>query len=111
MVKRLEKKPFEQASDDILWLGLYYKKELYCYFGIELLKHFVSAHAEVVKWNHNIAKMFKIDWEEIKFICKSLGANEIIASNDNLNDKRWPKFIKMFGFSEPKLILVSRQEI
>jgi len=114
MVKRLDKKPegyFKGSADNFMWFGLYYKKEVYAYAAIEILGTFASLHTEMVKWSHSVARMMKIDWEEIKFICKSLGVVEMVASNNNVNDKRWPKFIRLFGFSEPKPILVSRQEI
>jgi len=115
MVKKILEKPkgyFKQAcSDNLMWFGLYYKKELYAYAAIEILGAFASLHTELIRWNHNIAKTMQIDWEEIKFICKCLGIKEMVASNNDVNDKRWPKFIRMFGFDSPKPILVSRQEI
>lgn len=114
MVKRLTKKPegyFKGSADNFMWFGLYYKKEVYAYAAIEILGNFASVHTEMIKWSHRIARTMKIDWEEIKFICRSLGTVEMIASNNDVDDKRWAKFIRLFGFPEPKPILVSRQEI
>jgi hypothetical protein len=115
MVKRLSKRPdgyfIDAHNDKFLWFELSYKKKPYAYAAIEMLGTFASLHTEMVAWSHNIAKVMQIDWEEVKFICKGLGVKELIASNDNVNDKRWHKFIRLFGFSEPKPILVSRQEI
>ena len=114
MVKRLENKPegyFKEGLDNFMWFGLYYKKEVYGYAAIEIMGTFASVHTEMVRWSHHVARTMKIDWEEIKFICKFLGVIEMIASNNDVNDKRWRKFIRLFGFPEPKPILVSRQEI
>ena len=115
MVKRLDKKPegyFKQShNDNFMWFELSYKKEPYAYVAIEILGTFASLHTEMIRWSHNIAKIMQIDWEEIKFIYKRFGIKEMIASNDDVNDKRWPKFIRLFGFDKPKPILVSRQEI
>ena len=114
MVKRLTKKPegyFKGSADNFMWFGLYYKKEVYAYAAIEILGNFASVHTEMIKWSHRIARTMKIDWEEIKFICRSLGTVEMIASNNDVDDKRWAKFIRLFEFPEPKPILVSRQEI
>ena len=114
MVKRLDKKPegfFVDSAGNFMWFGFYYKNEIYAYVAIELLGSIASVHTEMVRWSHRIARTMQIDWEEIKFICKSFGVVEVVASNNDVNDKRWPKFIRLFGFPEPKPILVSRQEI
>jgi hypothetical protein len=114
MVKQLIEKPdgyFINASENFMWFGLYYKKEPYAYVAIEVLGTFASLHTEMIKWSHNIAKMMQIDWEAIKFICKQIGIKEVIASNNDVKDKKWPKFIRLFGFDEPEPILASRQEI
>jgi len=114
MVKRLDKKPdgyFTKLPDHYMWFELYYKSELYCYVGIEIISIWASFHTHVMKWNHNIAKTLFADWHTLKKICKGLGVTQLIASNENLEDKRWPKFIKMFGFSEPQAILISKQEL
>jgi hypothetical protein len=114
MVKRLLEKPtgyFVDAHEDFIWFGLYYKNEPYAYVAIEVLGTFASLHTEMIKWSHNIARVMQIDWEEIKFLCKQGGIKEVIASNSDVKDKKWPKFIRLFGFDEPKPILASRQEI
>jgi len=115
MVKSLPNKPdgyFEGVNNDtFLWFEFSYKKEPYAYIAIEVIGTFASAHTEMMKWSHNIAKTMRTDWEEIKSICRSLGVKEVVASNNDVNDKRWPKFIRLFGFDEPNPILVSRQEI
>jgi hypothetical protein len=115
MVKSLTNKPdgyFKDShSDSFLWFEFTYKNDPYAYVAIEVIGAFASAHTEMVRWSHNIAKTMKADWEEIKNICRSLGVKEVAATNNDINDKRWPKFIRLFGFDEPKPILVSRQEI
>ena len=116
MVKRLSNRPkgyFKQVhnEDNFIWFALYYKKEICAYTAIEVLGLFASIHTEIIKWNHNIARVLKADWEELKFICKRHGVKEVVASNNDVEDKRWPKFIKIYGFPKPEPILVSRQEI
>jgi hypothetical protein len=116
MVKRVSNRPrghFKEVhnEDNFIWFALYYKKEIYAYIGIDVAGSFGSGHIEMIKWSHNVAKMLKIDWEEIKFICNSYGVKRILASNRDVEDKRWPKFIKLLGFPKPTSILVSEQEI
>ena len=113
MIKRCEKPEgyFTNLPNHYMWFELYYKDEIYCYAGIEIVDIRASFHTHVLKWNHNIAKQILYDWEDLKFIVKSFGATQAIASNENLEDTRWPKFIKMFGFSEPQKILISIQEL
>ena len=114
MIKQLEQKPeglFKKLPDHYMWFELYYKKEVYCYIGIEIISVWAAFHMHVIKWNHNITKTFFKDWKTLKATCRELGATTVIASNEDLNDKKWPKFIKMFGFPEPKHLLISNQEI
>ena len=113
MVKRIDKPEgyFTKLPDHYMWYELTYKNETYCYVGIEIISIWASFHTHVLKWSHNIAKELHYDWKELKFISRSFGATQAIASNDDLDDARWPKFIKMFGFPEPQKIYLSKQEL
>lgn len=78
---------------------------------IDMIPPWASFHSEHIRWNHKVARSMIEDWKKIKSICKSRGVKELIATNANVNDKRWPKYIRLFGFKEPTLVSVSKQEI
>ena len=114
MVKQLSVKPegyFTKLPNHYMWFELYHKSEIYCYIGIEIIGMWASLHTHIIRWNHNTVKTLLKDWETLKHICRELGATQAVASNEDLKDKRWPKFIRMFGFAEPQAILISKQEL
>ena len=89
---------------------LTYKGSVYAYVGIDYIEDVASFHINVLSWSHNIAKQLKQDWGGLKLKCKMNGVKRLVASHQE-NDEKWKKFIKMFGFSDPKYILVSEQEL
>jgi hypothetical protein len=115
MIRRLEQKPegkFEKLPNHYMWFDFCNEDGTYAYVGVEIISIWASFHTEVIRWNHNIAKIFKKDWGNLKILAKSRGAKIAIASNENVDDiKRWTKFIKLFGFPKPKTILMSEQEL
>lgn len=98
-------------SENIIWFNCYDKNGTYCFIAIEIAGQIASTHIHIFRWSHGIKKSLAQDWEEIKNICKSNGVQQIIASNQDIDDDRWPKFIKMFGFGVPQLVYMSKQEI
>lgn len=114
MIIQATEKPsgyFEKLPDHYLWFNLFDENGTYAYIGIEVIDKWASFHTHITRWSHGIAKSLKMDWKELVLICKKLGATVAIASNDDMNDTRWPKFIKLFGFPKPQPVLISKQEI
>ena len=114
MVKVLNHKPFDRFKklpDHYIWLQLWDNKGTYGYCGVEIIPPWASIHTEITRWSHKIARSLKEDWKEIKEMCIREGATQAIASNDDIEYDRWPKFIRLFGFPEPQPVLMSKQEL
>ena len=111
MIRFLKTKPmgFDHLPDHYEWFELV-KNSVYAHVGIEIVGEYASFHINVLEWNHNIAKVLRLDWEDLKSYCRLKGATKAVASNKT-EDKLWVKFIKMFGFPEPKIIVISEQEL
>ncbi len=81
--------------------------EVVCYFGLIYIDQAAILHAEFLKWNYGIAKAVKRGWPKVIEICKAAGCNYILATNEDTEDSRWPKLLRLLGFPEPKLVLSS----
>jgi len=114
MIIQATEKPkgyFTKLPDHYLWFDLFDEHGTYAYVGIEIIDIWASFHTHIIRWSHCIAKSLKLDWEELVFLCKEKGVKIAVASNEDMNDTRWPKFIKLFGFPEPQTVLISKQEL
>jgi hypothetical protein len=115
MIRRLYKKPdtgFEHLAEDYTWLECYDYNGPYCVVAIDIANNGIAAlHAKMSRWNHHVLKSFLIDWEKIKRICKSKDCNLLVVTTRNTQDKKWQKFVSLFGFKKTDLLLVSQQEI
>lgn len=114
MIKQLDKKPkglFQKLPDHYMWFELHDESKAYAYVGIEIIDIWAALHLHILQWNHNILRSILQDWIEIKGICKQFGAKQLVASNDDVHDKKWFKFIRLFGFPEPQHVLISKQRI
>ena len=113
MLISVENQPscFNHLPKHYNWYGLYYKKELYGYIGLEVVGNVASFHTNIKKWTIETSKELHKDWDRLKSLCRKRNVKIAIASNANTNDKKWVKFIKMFGFPEPELVWISQQEI
>lgn len=114
MIRKIKTKPekvFDHLPDNYDWYELYYNGTLYAHIGIDICYDIASFHMNVDVWSHNIKKELVYDWKTLKLICKNRGVNFLVASNSNLEDPTWVKFIKMFGFPEPEYMAISKQEL
>lgn len=114
MIKEIKNKPkkvFDHLDDNLHWYGLYYKDFLYAHVGIDIYHDVASFHVDVKVWNHHIYKELTRDWEELKTICRDRGVKILLASNKEIENSKWIKFIKMFGFPEPENVALSKQEL
>jgi hypothetical protein len=82
------------------------------YLGVEVVGSIAAIHSDVVRWSHNCAKKIGADWQAWKErYVSEYGIKKIVATFEDATDKKWPKFIKMFGFPEPKAVLFSVMEV
>jgi hypothetical protein len=89
--------------------------ELYCqgkYYGFvrieDLPNHTCNFHINITRFSHNILNRMKRDEVSLMSHIKNMGYDELISFVDtscvNHGDVTlWTKFIKLFGFDEPKL--------
>ena len=113
MVIKLLEKPeghLEDIQDKCIFFEFIYNDEPYAYFAFQLFGESTIIHNDVTRWNHNIAKAAKADFEYLQGFLKTIGVKKIIALYPEFN-KKWTKFIKMFGFPEPKQLMSSIKEI
>ena len=112
MIRTIER-PDEMSHipNDHNFFEVIYKEKPCAYMALSFVGNTVAVHLKVVKWSHQTKKVMLSDWEDIKKVLRSRGYQTIIAANEDYQDARWPKFIKHFGFQEPRLIAVSTQNI
>lgn len=113
MVIKLVEKPegqLKDVNDKCIYFEFTYKDNPYAYFAFQLFDESAIIHNDVVKWNHNIAKQAQIDFKYVLGFLKAIGMKKVIALYPGI-DKKWIKFIKMFGFPEPEHLLSSTKEL
>ena len=83
----------------------------YGYIALRRRCKFADVHIEVHRWSHSVLKHLKKHvLPEVKSMCRAVGVERIIAQKTGI-DKRWPKFIKHFGFIEPETIQMSYMDV
>lgn len=79
---------------------------------LEIVKPQATIHFDVQRWNRKVAVTILEDWEEIKEILKNEGVKNILVTYmDIKKEKKWAKFIQLFGFPEPRHILISNMRL
>lgn len=116
MITKLTSKPevFSHLTEDHLWLRLGFDDCAcgYAYAALQFKHNEGIIHVEVVKWAPSVVKQTEKDWSDILNICRTEGCKKLIAANQNIADRtNWTKFIGMFGFPEPTIIMISQREI
>lgn len=115
MIEELDTRPediFDPRIDDSHhWLRMHLNGVTYAYIALKIVGEESAIHLEFQSWSKSILKELLADWENILYACKKAGATSIIAANPDYEDKRWPKFIKHFGFPKPDIIAISKQPI
>jgi len=113
MVNKLNEKPkeyFNGLSDNCLYFEVLYKDRPYAYLAFQILNDSAIIHNEIIEWNHKIAKVAKIDFEYVSGFLKTIGIKKVEAFYPKI-EKRWGKFIKIFGFSEPEYLMRATKEL
>lgn len=103
---------FSYLPMNIDYLELSNESGPYIHLAVEIIGPYASIHANMLRWTHNVFKDAVKEWENlILFTFIPFGVTQITANTPNINDKRFPKLIKLFGFPEPVNILISTMEI
>lgn len=115
MIYHLRNKPpgiFEHLQGKHDWLMTFNDDGPYGYMAIDMDGRGMAAiHVYPIRWGREVLKDTLRDWKYIKRFLKANKCHRIVASNPDIKDKRWPKFIKYFGFPEPQLVWMSVQEV
>jgi hypothetical protein len=109
MIRVLKEKPecFKHVTREAIYIEAYNDKGPYAYVMLEFDYTVAGFHLEVIRWSHRILKEMKHDWIEVLDMCRDRGANKLMAQNTAMDDQRWPRFIKHFGFPEPMPVMIS----
>ncbi len=115
MIYSLRNKPtgiFEHLQGRHDWIMAFNDDGPYGYMAINMDGQGSAAfHVHMLRWGAMVFKELKKDWPLVKRFCRANECYQLVASNLNISDERWPKFIKYFGFPEPQLIWMSVQRV
>lgn len=73
-----------------------------------------AVHMEVPEWDRPRGKEVVKDFKEFAEFLKGVGINTLIVTNEDLdmkNERKWTKFIALFGFPKPTRFFSSMREI
>ncbi len=115
LVNKLKNNPgFNDIDESIydFYEGVFHG-ETYGYLAIsnlpdpEAVVHFVFNRFKPGSFKQSV-----IDWFELLKIIKKRGIKRVHAINHNINDAgKWAKFIQLYGFNEPQVLMMSTMEV
>ena len=113
MLECIAEKPncFNHIADPTLNFRAINETGIYMEVAVQENNTMASLHVDIKHWNHNVLKELFKDWEALRFVMAGRGTTKVVASNSDVHDDKWKRFIAYFGFPEPKTILISEQEI
>ncbi len=85
--------------------------EVYGHCAVQIHGEMASIHLVFKRWTLSIFRESLKDWGSIRKNLKIRGITQIVASQDNLEDKKWERFIKHFGFDDVQIVKMAVQEI
>lgn len=113
MIRLLKKQPeridiFKGLCRHAIYFENYDDAGPYAYVGFEIYADKANLHMHILRWNHNVAKKLKEDWDIHVLMLLKLGVTHLVAVNQDAEDKCWHKFISLFGFGKPILAQLSQ---
>jgi len=96
-----------EASPTKTYFALSDDKGVFAYLCVDKRHNQALIHLKMLRWSALIRKEMEQDWNEVLMFCIKNGINSLAAVNDDYKDKRWAKFIGIFGFPEPTTYAVS----
>ena len=117
ILRQLMTKPagiFDDISEKCVWYEAHDQNGCFAFIALWFYENNTHAelHLKINRWSPTIAKLCKTQgMDEIRAECRKRGVKILVAGNPDVKDKRWPKFIQMMGFDEPKLFYSSIMEV
>lgn len=116
MIRFLKKRPegikiFEGLCSSAVYFENHDDAGPYAYVGFEIYANKANLHMHIIRWSHTVAKNLKRDWKVHVAMLQNLGVDYIVVINQDADDKRWHKFIRLFGFLKPKLVQTARLKL
>lgn len=103
---------FDHLKHNPEYFDLYASYKLYGHVALEIMPPMASMHLETLKdWTPETFREFKKDEAEIERYCRDKGCKWLIASHPDAENMVWARFIKRFGFPEPKIVQIATKEI
>jgi len=111
MLEKLSCKPngfdhIPQGENNLSWEVTVEGKHC-AYVVVQRIKTYGYIHVEMPKWSAAVGATMIQDFELLKDTLRSNGIKTLIAGNGAHDEKRWTKFITLFGFPKPARYLVS----
>jgi len=115
VLRKLENKP-EKVFDDIPedhkcdWYESHDKRGCFGHVALHFYdeNNCAEVHLSIHRWTLETARISRhLGMQEIVNVCKKKGVSMMVATNENVDDQRWPKLLKMMGWPKPELVYVS----
>lgn len=100
----------DAAVNDPVYLQGENTEGIYGYMLLNFTKDTCAVHLTVLRWGASVLKEMKEDWKKVMLLCRERGCKELLAMNQNENDK-WYKLIGYFGFDVYTEVRVYHQEV
>ena len=109
MTRLLKKRPegikiFDGLCNTAVYFENYDDAGPYAYVGFEIYANKANLHMLILRWSHNIAKKLKEDWDIHALMLMEFGVDLVVAIGQDAEDKRWHKFVRLFGFPKPQMV-------
>jgi len=78
---------------------------------VEGTRPFATIHVDIKEWSHNIYRGYLNIFTIIKKELVDSGFYQLFAVTDGLEDEKWDKLVRMFGFSTPVVTKTAIMEV
>jgi hypothetical protein len=105
---------FKKIESDLLCFNGYDDNGIYGYLGLDFMPDgLVMVHLEVTCFSHTVLKNLLEDWRQCKEIMRNCGVKQVFTTREGTVEEHitWLKFIKHFGFLNPRPQVTLYQEL
>jgi hypothetical protein len=99
--------PIARSRNMQEFIQLTHDGEPAAYLALDYNLPAVAAHFEVLRWSKEILREMVAGWPIVLDHVRGNGCTQLVACNNNINDRRWPKMLAHFGFAPPQIVSVS----
>ncbi len=115
MIQRLSAQPacFSHINN-AEYFGLSFDLQPNRAFGfcaVQIHGQIASIHLIFNRWTLSTFKQSLEDWGLLVSQLKNRGITQVVVSQDNLEDEKWERFIKHFGFDAVQTVKMAMREI